>query len=205
MKISENVGCFLGGSFFTMMIVFMLSSAVGAVVFLAVFALGLIGNLIVRKSRSIPLSKATLIYSQSNWAKEWQQILVVEVPLSMNLTVWDLKNERLALPLHFDLLRQRYCALAERAIEEGQMPQQMVEYFLGVKVIPLMQDVPHEVASSITASEAFTYVISARDDPRAGSYISDQHRLRLIYDESSLEQILRLLQALYLNNLNSDI
>lgn len=196
MKISENVGGFLGGCFFVLLISFMLSGLVGTLAYLGLCALLLIADVIARKFGLTKTSNVTFIYSQPNWTKEWQQILAVEVPpVTLSLTVRDLKKGRLALPLHFDLLRQRYRTLAERAIEEGQKPQQMVEYFLGVKVIPLMQDLPHEIASSIIRSEAFDYVMSERDEQREATGITDQHSLRLLHDGTSLEQILRLLKA----------
>jgi hypothetical protein len=134
----------------------------------------------------------TLIYSQPNWPDEFQQVLVVEVP--------QIKG-RLPLPIHNDLLRDRYRRLAEKALAEGYGPSEWVADQL--EVIPPGDD-PTEIADSILNSEAFLSLMMVRDDQREMTWIEDQRSLRQIYDGTDFEQIVRLLREIYLNSLDVD-
>lgn len=142
----------------------------------------------------------TLIYSQPNWPEELQQLLAVEVP--------ELKG-RLALPHHKELLRDRYRKLAQKALEEGQRPEEWVEDLL--EVSPPAED-SQEIADSILNSEAFHNLMLSRDELPAQNSLSnnlpptsitDQKTLRQLYEGTNLEQIARLLREHYLNSLEA--
>lgn len=135
-------------------------------------------------------TRPPLIYTQSNWAPEFQKVLAVEVP----------KIEgRLPRYKHKDLLRDRYRKLARTAVEEGQRMEDWIVDQL--EVVPPSDD-PTEMADSILNSTAFINLMGRRDDLWGHASIVDQKLLRQVYNRTQLEMIIMTLREIYLNFLD---
>lgn len=231
MSVNENAGCLLGGfvSLFagatrlvlrgivwilslylawvivepeglgTGVLFFVLWAIIGVLLEFAVpFSVAIITQTLRRKDRSAQIE--TVIYSQPNWHDDFQQILAVEVPISTYDLVCQHGSGRLPGMVHTDFLRHRYRRLAEKALVQGQRPQQLVADFL--EVTPPADD-PEDIVDVIINSEAFHYVMSSRNEGPSASIAPDQQSLRLIYDGTNLEQIVRLLREVYFNSLDA--
>jgi hypothetical protein len=219
MKISENVGCFLGGClvplfevgrFIARGILWIVSLGIARLIiepnnfgtgllFLVVWAI--LGLIIDNGFALLVLAIGGFLASR-RWRDPAKTLIYSqpnwpeELQRILAVEVTEIKG---ALPIrqHKEMLRGRYRALAEKSLSLGFHPEVMIRDFLQILPAYLPTDDPQEIADSLVSSPEFDSLLGRRDDPWEYIWPTDQQTLRRLYDETNLEDIVRYLNEQY--------